>query len=449
MRGADDPRECDADAFDSVPMQRLLVTMLILAAFAWIRQIELPGPVPPALAAVASDNPDWLTIGSLWLTPLIGAFVLVELAALTVPAWRRLRVGGPVERARLTRAALVLGGVMSLIQGSTVVSMMDTFVRASGQEPGVFLGPSIMLAWFGMTMLLAYGASIISRFGLGSGFSMLAGLDTVIRLWMYLETSLSLEMLPQSLAFLAAAVFAGVLLTSPRYSIDPEQALLSLQLPRPSSSLVPLFLSGSVIIFYTTLQSAAYPELPPLEAIGTATYAAIQGVLTCVGAVVFSKLFNHPKHALPILCRAGGVTVETSAKLAASYGHVLRRTTKQSIIFLVVVIGLESQEVRIVSLGGHILITVVLTTIIIDLVKDYDAFKRRPDLVPVWPIHRLYAVGPALHALRMEGIDAHARGFSHRSLYAFFAPFVPVEIMVPADDAEKARSVLGTLLSPD
>ncbi len=62
------------------------------------------------------------------------------------------------------------------------------------------------------------------------------------------------------------------------------------------------------------------------------------------------------------------------------------------------------------------------------------------DLVTVWPLHRFDLVGPTLAALQDEGITAHLRG---AQLLHFFAPYLPVEILVPRTDADRAAVIVA------
>ncbi|RZO58527.1 MAG: hypothetical protein EVA89_18820 [Sandaracinaceae bacterium] len=64
------------------------------------------------------------------------------------------------------------------------------------------------------------------------------------------------------------------------------------------------------------------------------------------------------------------------------------------------------------------------------------------EVAAVWPVHRVYEVGPILDALAAEGIDAHARAERYRSLLQFFGPYVPIEILVPTAQRDDAVGVI-------
>lgn len=64
-----------------------------------------------------------------------------------------------------------------------------------------------------------------------------------------------------------------------------------------------------------------------------------------------------------------------------------------------------------------------------------------PALVSVCALHRMYLVEPALRALSSAGIVAHARARRYRMLFHFFAPWTPVEVLVPPERAAEAEAL--------
>ena len=55
---------------------------------------------------------------------------------------------------------------------------------------------------------------------------------------------------------------------------------------------------------------------------------------------------------------------------------------------------------------------------------------------------------PALVALAKAGSDAVAPGTAMRSLYQFFGPYLPIRVLVPAHEVQRAREVLRPLITP-
>jgi hypothetical protein len=83
----------------SPPWTKALVTLAVLAICLGARQIALP-TVTTGVGLDGRPMAFW-SIMALGVWPLLYGYLLVEFAALLVPAWRPLRVGGPAGRAKL------------------------------------------------------------------------------------------------------------------------------------------------------------------------------------------------------------------------------------------------------------------------------------------------------------------------------------------------------------
>ena len=84
----------------------------------------------------------------------------------------------------------------------------------------------------------------------------------------------------------------------------------------------------------------------------------------------------------------------------------------------------------------------MLVAVLLDLRGDWRALGDRPDLVPAWPLHRMYRLDPALLRLERAGIPAHAKSRYVRTLLQFFGPYAPVVLLVPRDRVTDAEAIL-------
>jgi hypothetical protein len=85
-----------------------------------------------------------------------------------------------------------------------------------------------------------------------------------------------------------------------------------------------------------------------------------------------------------------------------------------------------------------------------DLIAEWHARRQHRDLVPVWPLHRVQVADEVAGALATAGIEAHLRGLNHRATLHFFAPYVPISVMVREERAADAHRLLRDRLgSPD
>jgi hypothetical protein len=116
----------------------------------------------------------------------------------------------------------------------------------------------------------------------------------------------------------------------------------------------------------------------------------------------------------------------------------------ESVLFIVLVVIVQAWLVQRVgrSFVPNALTVILVTGILSDLVREWRANEPRFHLTPIWEIHQVYAVAPALRLLEAGGFQAFAQGLRLRSLLQFFGPYVPVRILVPAAQAQAAYSLL-------
>jgi hypothetical protein len=111
------------------------------------------------------------------------------------------------------------------------------------------------------------------------------------------------------------------------------------------------------------------------------------------------------------------------------------------VLFIALVVSVEAwaiQRMGIINVPNAVTI-LFATGILCDLVREWRARENDAHLTPVWEIHQMYAVAPALRLLEGEGIRAFAKGMRLRSLLQFLAPTCPCR-SASAEDVPRARS---------
>jgi len=170
--------ECGASLTSNIPIdqklshslwKRTFISLGVLAVCLAARQIPLPTVIPKADFGDGSMA-GW-SIMALGVGPLLSGYLLVEFAALIVPAWRPLRVGGPAGRAKLHRAALITGMVLALPQALVFTIALETTGVTRNYDGGFRV--ITVLTLVGATGALVALARILDREGLGGGFSIL------------------------------------------------------------------------------------------------------------------------------------------------------------------------------------------------------------------------------------------------------------------------------------
>jgi preprotein translocase subunit SecY len=129
------------------------------------------------------DTTDF-SIFALGVTPLITAFLLVEIVAAIAgwirPGWRAWRHGGAVGRGKLGRATAVVALALALLQSHHIARLLELtpdVLSSFGLESHLLRMASLTA---GM-MLLAVLATLISRRGIGNGYAVLLVASAAMR----------------------------------------------------------------------------------------------------------------------------------------------------------------------------------------------------------------------------------------------------------------------------
>jgi hypothetical protein len=381
-------------------------------------RILLPGlsywKVPFIFTSAMRGN---LSIAAIGIGPAISAFLVVEVVALIVPPWRRLRRGGPRERALLVRASLILTALIAVVQSYFIHQWLSSWRIEMVESPG--LGSKILLVstlTAGSFLLLA-AAWLNDRVGLGSGISLLlaweAGaslVDWILGVPLRLESGMDE---PIGLFILAISGVAAV--ASTVWLFRRRDGGLRL----PTSGVIPLPEAAWLLMLPLSLGKLFNFAVPgfPLD---HKTDLLLTFVITALLGTLYARLFTR------------GADEEAR-----------RVALRRSLAWLMGLVALEAVPSQL-HLGTKIdpLVLVVLTAVVLDLTEEWRARRREPTLVVVWPIHQTARVEPALAKLAAAGIRAHARGLHHRALLQFFGPYLPIDLMVPEERADEARALL-------
>src|SRR5436305_3493666 len=155
---------------------RVVVTLLLLAAYVFGRRLTLPGVDHDALLELRLGT-DLSGILMLGINPLITGFLLVELFSLMTSPGRRLRERGTDGRATLNRAALIASLLLAGVQAAGIARTLETMPSLGGASIVAFPGLGFMLTT--VATLTAATAALfalcqaISAYGIGNGFALL------------------------------------------------------------------------------------------------------------------------------------------------------------------------------------------------------------------------------------------------------------------------------------
>jgi hypothetical protein len=429
--------------------QRLLVTLLAPAVMLALSQLVLPS-VRERTNAILEAAGDPLgnaafSIVAMGITPLVNAFIWVEFAALIVPRWRPLRHGA--GRRQLFFATLKVALLFAFLQSWGISQWLATVLPRGGTWPELALAERLTIC-----VLLVIGAVAsagiaygVHRFGLGNGIAVLLLWSSLVssrraarylwNCWIYKEFG------PLLVMALALAAIVGATIFILRMGGPRKQDEIG-WLPYPTAGVVPMEEAKNTLSLLMLLRLTAWYDKPNIDWL---VIFVLAGLLT----VVFSLLFNRPDTMAAALLRQGRGGASDEA-VEAAIEQSLRFAIKVSLGYVLGLTLIDGFVQR--SYGGNIYLSAgavaTATAILYDLREEWGMRSRHPELTTIWSLHRGWEVGLVRDTLGAEGIPFLARGRCHRFLFHFFAPYIPIEIMVPAAQAEHAQDLLDRVLTP-
>jgi len=427
--------------------RRLAVTVLVPVAVLVLERVTLPGIDPYFIGDVVAWGGDavQLSILSLGLVPIVAAYPLVEIAALIVPSWRWMRISGPFGRRRLERAVAIVAVVLALVQGYSVGMWLDNVLSMSTSM--IYLGLAgrllVMVTLAAGTMLLWVAARMISRHGLGNGFSvLLAGLTLPSVLHMLYELWMSYRVGMITPASFILSLGAAVAMVWLAWWMLRQRAS---SLRAPASGLSPVEGAVALLLLPATvgnLLGVTAEWLYPSSVV----YVLMEVTLVAVGAIGFTLLYNRPSRVVaawrPLVEDGSGLEPRARAWMHAAILPALVP------LLLLVIAHAVVMRLSAATFQMSLLFMVVAVAVLMDVAAEWRARRARGELVAVWPVHRVYAVDPAVAYLARHGIVAFPRAVRHRTLLQFFGPFVPVELLVTEADAENAFELMRDAHGP-
>ncbi len=372
------------------------------------------------------------SLGSLGANPITGAFMAVEIAAFAVPPWRKLRNGSESGRKKLVRAALVMTFVLVFAQGFAISQTMQGMLPVSTA--------SVLGAYVTWTAALLGLAHWTDRFGAFGGIPNLILAEIIFSLVKNLAGEAGAGVGPDVLSQLGLLFLALPVLTGRQWSSDAPARGGTTLFPWFVAGIVPLNLAVSALNWPSIVDSFVGEQSRVRET----TALLVEHPWWIIG-VLAAALFLlapafHRVGPLQTLDRLLGLGTELLSREKARFS----RARNLSFIYLVLVLA---AALFVWRKGGAIdFAPFIFAAICLDARSHLQFRAIYPDAICIYESHRVYWAVHIADALRADGFEVHLSGLRHRSLLHFFAPYVPVRILVPVLDAEEARGLLSPLI---
>jgi SecY len=403
-------------------IRRVLVALVLLVAVpfgaAHIPLFGLANWKLDTLFGSFTGNTSLFSVIALGIRPALSGFLVVEFAALVVPPWRKLRRGGPLERAPLMVASLILTLLLAAVQSYFIYQWLSSSPLSLIESPGIGAALLVVLGLVGGTALLLSLAWLNDRFGVGSGISLFFAWESASRL---LETLQKVPAAVQNGAedptgLLVLALSCAGVIAATVWLLRRDEGGLRL----PVSGVVPLDSAAWLLLVPVQLGALVGYTVPGLPLEGR-TYLIALALLTVPLGWLFAGLFT--------------LGAEHEARKLA---------TRRSLAWLLmlVVLMLLPLQLHLTTIVDPVAL-VVVTAVLLDLKAEWRARRREPTLVAVWPIHQVALVEKARDVLAQADIAVYPRALHHRALLQFFGPYLPIDLMVPAARAAEAQELLA------
>ncbi len=159
-------------------------------------------------------------------------------------------------------------------------------------------------------------------------------------------------------------------------------------------------------------------------------------VLSMLAAIGFAYLFNLPDRVYMVW---KALLPEPSERPPG-----LKPALLESVFFVGLVVLVETGLVRALGYGNvpGVVSILLVTGVVANLFREWRVRTDEARLVPIWEIHLVYAVPPAMRLLQAQGFHPFAKGLRLRSLLQLFGPYAPVLVLVPAGKAQAAYALL-------
>lgn len=403
----------------------LVVTAAAAATAPLLMRIPLPFVDVDAVARMpGTSGADLrsLSVGAAGLAPWLTAAVVVEIVAALVPSLRPMR--HDARRLHLLRASYALGLVLAAVQAITAVRWMQSIDVGHGAIIALDLSTTalVVATMTAGACVAPLAAELVRRFGVGNGWVAVIAGGTVGHgvAWLRsIAASVQSEELEPMAALVALTCVAVPLFVTWRFvrpfdnlaHPDPDVA------PRPSAGLVALPIAfatpgivASLASFSSSLPALSRGDLALLSAAGAVAVAAF-----ALCAVVFThEQAGDRSRAMP-------ASVVLNAAVFGSWALVQRSSFP----------ALDVVGVAFIAAAAK------------DLALELRARSTSGPLASIAMHARFASAATQLRALNDGGIRAVPRAAHYRALLHFFAPLAPIEVLVPLDDVERAREVIG------
>lgn len=373
------------------------------------------------------------SFASIGIMPFLIGAVVAEFIAWVIPSWRKRRGGNLAARSRIYQTGLFLGLGLLATHAFFISSWMAGLGENSMQSFSMHDDPInsnvILVSLIAGSCVLYAISRLISRYGLGNGVAVVVAAELVQVIPDFASNMREISWISSFSFFECFMIITATVLMTSFLMRRSVRLGAGLSLHLPGAGIAPLLVGPTLLSLVTFL---SYYSDGVLEMLSHT--AQLLSVLVFSTAITVFALRKPRAGTTRVV---SGVADSINAKqllLAASLSIAF------PVALLFLIRSLAEQ-----GIGAFIpLTTIVLgTAVATDLVGEFRARWRNPELVCVWELQRPRYLLPLVKALDHAGIDVFVQGRYFRILLSVLGPFVPMSIMVPEHRAKEARELIA------
>ncbi len=419
--------------------RRLLGTLGLIAVYGALNAVPLPG-LDPKLATVTGS----LSILGVGITTSASAFLWVEVVAMIVPRWRRLRLSF-AGRAKLDRTVMIVTMALGAMQIFGVILSLEhlldtepTFQRLDGNGEAV-----VGLCLYAGMLIAFFLARTMSKLGLVNGFVLMTAIQSFRGViaptahdWSGAVGS------PHPWALLSAFILplAATLACLPEQELEPAlpEPLADFELPVPASSAEPVAIVVWILGLPTALSAFSQGAVGPLQALTWrfGHNALLRVALGCLFAGLMCWAYGRARNVRRLFSSVIGDAI--AERLAT---RALRRSIAPTLLFIVTLTLSELLLSTLFDMSNLVLLLPTAAVVVLDFAAALRV-HHSGEWTCAWRDPRPYAFTAVRRLLQREGIDSRALSRAQNTLFRVFCPYALSEVWVPTAEAARATELI-------
>jgi len=453
--------------FKNQIFKEIIISLAVIAAYRLLGKVPLPFVNISELNVLFSSSESRISILALGIMPFVSASVIIEICSLFIPFLKNHRGGDYLGRKVLQKYSLILTFFLSVLQGKFIIQGLEGILSPSGTHILMLSNNlqfiALLSTLVASVFLILFLAETATMHGVGNGISLLilsgsvSGVYGNISKYIGHASEIDLNLfyvIPFTLIIFFSFVFIPIYLLKSTYVIplkhnSDESNSNFFMLNSCLSGMEPMGYSTTLLMLPATLLAFTrnFESIASFLHPGTFIYYFCSFILVLLFSYFFGWLFLHPKRRFEALKSWGWNVQETFQYPIDSLKQKFLIMNLPWSIFLFAAIILPNILIIRFNvpfyLGGSSLL--IITFISLDIVSRLKFWRENvhEKIFKIAEFQDLHHATMIRNHLKSENIKFYLQGYYHRHLLFFFGPYIPINLMVPFFEKERAVAIIN------